>query len=132
SLFFICLSSLYSNISAQVKPADLKDKLTEQAEKTVSTILKVSALPKKSVIDSLQDKLTSGDTLILNYTLGEIKSMIKNPKKDSITYPIVQVLIPKKDKLEYTYPVNKGDSLQIYIKHSSFFKLRSVEVSLGK
>lgn len=132
SLFFICLSSLYSNISAQVKPADLKDKLTEQAEKTVSSILKVSALPKKSVIDSLQDKLTSGDTLILNYTLGEIKSMIKNPKKDSITYPIVQVLIPKKDKLEYTYPVNKGDSLQIYIKHSSFFKLRSVEVSLGK
>lgn len=115
-LFFICLLSLYSNVSAQIKPSDIKDK----------------ALPKKSVIDSLQDKLTSGDTLILNYTLGEIKSMIKNPKKDSITYPTVQVLIPKKDKLEYTYPVNKGDTLQIYIKHSSFFKLSSVEVSFGK
>ena len=132
SLFFICLLSLYSNVSAQVKPSDLKDKITEQAEKTASTILKVSALPKKSVIDSLQDKLTSGDTLILNYTLGEIKSMIKNPKKDSITYPTVQVIIQKKDKLEYTYPVNKGDTLQIYVKHSSLFKLSSVEVSLGK
>ena len=132
SLFFICLLFLYSNISAQIKPSDLKDKLTEQAEKTVSSILKDKALPKKSVIDSLQDKLTSGDTLILNYTLGEIKSMIKNPKKDSITYPTVQVLIPKKDKLEYTYPVNKGDTLQIYIKHSSFLKLSSVEVSFGK
>jgi len=116
SLFFICLLSLYSNVSAQIKPSDLKDK----------------ALPKKSVIDSLQDQLTSGDTLILNYTLAEIKSIIKNPKKDSITYPTVQVLIPKKDKLEYTYPVNKGDTLQIYIKHSSFFKLSSVEVSFGK
>ena len=132
SLFFICLLSLYSNVSAQIKPSDLKDKLTEQAEKTVSSILKDKALPKKSVIDSLQDQLTSGDTLILNYTLAEIKSMIKNPKKDSITYPTVQVLIPKKDKLEYTYPVNKGDTLQIYIKHSSFFKLSSVEVSFGK
>lgn len=132
SLFFICLLSLYSNVSAQVKPSDLKDKITEQAEKTAFTILKVSALPKKSVIDSLQDKLTSGDTLILNYTLGEIKSMIKNPKKDSITYPTVQVIIQKKDKLEYTYPVNKGDTLQIYVKHSSLFKLSSVEVSLGK
>ncbi|MDP4698610.1 MAG: hypothetical protein NWS66_01595 [Saprospiraceae bacterium] len=116
SLFFICLLFLFSNVSAQIKPSDLKDK----------------SLPKKSMIDSLQDKLTSGDTLILNYTLGEIKSMIKNPKKDSITYPTVQVLIPKKDKLEYTYPVNKGDTLQIYIKHSSFFKLSSVEVSFGK
>lgn len=132
SLFFICLLFLYSNISAQIKPGDLKDKLTEQAEKTVSTILKDSALLKKSIIDSLQDKLTSGDTLILNYTLGEIKSMIKSPKKDSITYATVLVLIPKKDKLEYTYPVNKGDTLQIYIKHSSFFKLSSVEVSFGK
>jgi hypothetical protein len=132
SLFFICLLSLYSNVSAQIKPSDLKDKLTEQAEKTVSSILKDKALPKKSVIDSLQDQLTSGDTLILNYTLAEIKSMIKNPKKDSITYPTVQVLIPKKDKLEYTYPVNKGDTLQIYIKHSSFFKLSSVEVSFRK
>lgn len=132
SLFFICLLSLYSNISAQIKPSDLKNKLTEQAEKTVSSILKDKALPKKSMIDSLQQKLSSGDTLILNYTLGEIKSMIKKPKKDSITYPTVQVLIPKKDKLEYTYPVNKGDTLQIYIKHSSFFKLSSVEVSFGK
>jgi hypothetical protein len=132
SLFFICLLLWFSNVSAQVKPSDLKDKITQQAEKTASTILKVSALPKKSVIDSLQDKLTSGDTLILNYTLGEIKSMIKNPKKDSITYPTVQVIIQKKDKLEYTYPVNKGDTLQIYVKHSSLFKLSSVEVSLGK
>ncbi len=116
SLFLICLLFLYSNISAQVKPSDVKDK----------------SLPKKSLMDSLQDKLTSGDTLILNYTLAEIKSLVKNPKKDSITYATVQVLIPKKDKLEYTYPVNKGDTLQIYIKHSSFFKLSSVEVSFGK
>ena len=131
-LFFICLLSLYSNVSAQIKPSDLKDKLAEQAEKTVSTILKDKSLPKKSMIDSLQDKLTLGDTLILNYTFAELKSMVKNPKKDSITYATVQVLIPKKDKLEYTYPVNKGDTLQIYIKHSSFFKLSSVEVSFGK
>jgi hypothetical protein len=123
---------LYSNISAQIKPGDLKDKLAEQAEKIVSTILKDKSLPKKSIIDSLQNKLTLGDTLILNYTLAEIKSMVKSPKKDSITYATVQVLIPKKDKLEYTYPVNKGDTLQIYIKHSSFFKLSSVEVSFGK
>ena len=131
-LFFICLISLYSNVSAQIKPSDLKDKLAEQAEKTVSTILKDKSLPKKSMIDSLQNKLTLGDTLILNYTLAEIKSMVKSPKKDSITYATVQVLIPKKDKLEYTYPVNKGDTLQIYIKHSSFFKLSSIEVSFGK
>lgn len=131
-LFFICLLSLYSNVSAQIKPSDLKDKLAEQAEKTVSTILKDKSLPKISMIDSLQDKLTLGDTLILNYTFAEIKSTVKNPKKDSITYATVQVLIPKKDKLEYTYPVNKGDTLQIYIKHSSFFKLSSVEVSFGK
>ena len=132
SLFFICLLFLYSNISAQIKPGDLKDKLAEQAEKIVSTILKDKSLPKKSIIDSLQNKLTLGDTLILNYTLAEIKSMVKSPKKDSITYATVQVLIPKKDKLEYTYPVNKGDTLQIYIKHSSFFKLSSIEVSFGK
>jgi hypothetical protein len=132
SLFFICLLFLYSNISAQIKPGDLKDKLAEQAEKIVSTILKDKSLPKKSMIDSLQNKLTLGDTLILNYTLAEIKSMVKSPKKDSITYATVQVLIPKKDKLEYTYPVNKGDTLQIYIKHSSFFKLSSIEVSFGK
>lgn len=121
-----------SNVTAQIKLGDLSDKLTDKAEKAISTIVIEKSLPKKLFIDSLQKKLSSGDTLVLNYTLDEIKSMIKNPKKDSITYATVQVLIPKKDKLEYTYPVNKGDTLQIYIKHSSFFKLSSVEVSFGK
>lgn len=115
-LLFLYLFLSISNLSAQIKPADLQDNLHS----------------KKLFIDSLQKKLTSGDTLKLKGRLDEIKSMIKNPKKDSITYTTVQVLIPKKDKLEYTYPVNKGDTLQIYIKHSSFFKLSSIEVSFGK
>jgi hypothetical protein len=131
-LFVTCLLFWLSNVTAQIKQADLLDKLTDKAEKAVSSIIKDKSLPKTSFIDSLQEKLTLGDTLILNYTLGEIKSMIKNPKKDSVTYATVQVLVPKKEKLEYTYPINKGDTLQIYIKHSSFFKLSSVEVSFGK
>jgi hypothetical protein len=131
-LFVICLLLWFSNVTAQIKPADLRDKLTDKVEKSIPTLIKDKSFQKTSFIDSLQKKLTSGDTLILNYKLDEIKSMIKNPKKDSITYATVQILIPKKDKLEYTYPVNKGDTLQIYIKHSSFFKLSSVEVSFGK
>lgn len=115
-LFFLFLFLWISNVSAQIKLADLQDDLHSN----------------KSFIDSLQEKLKSGDTLILNYKLDKIKSMIKNPKKDSITYSTIQILIPKKDKLEYTYPVNKGDTLQIYIKHSSFLKLSSIEVSFGK
>lgn len=131
-LFIFCPLLWFSKATAQINPADLRDKLTDKVEKAVSSIVIERSLPKKIFMDSLQKKLSSGDTLILNYTLSEIKSMIKNPKKDSITYATVQVLIPKKDKLEYTYPVNKGDTLQIYIKHSSFFKLSSVEVSFGK
>lgn len=131
-LFIFCPLLWFSKATAQINPADLRDKLTDKVEKAVSSIVIERSLPKKIFMDSLQKKLSSGDTLILNYTLSEIKSMIKNPKKDSITYATVQVLIPKKDKLEFTYPVNKGDTLQIYIKHSSFFKLSSVEVSFGK
>lgn len=131
-LFIFCPLLWFSKATAQINPADLRDKLTDKVEKAVSSIVIERSLPKKIFMDSLQKKLSSGDTLILNYNLSEIKSMIKNPKKDSITYATVQVLIPKKDKLEFTYPVNKGDTLQIYIKHSSFFKLSSVEVSFGK
>ncbi|MFN5790339.1 MAG: hypothetical protein ACK469_16400, partial [Bacteroidota bacterium] len=131
-LILICPLLWFSKVTAQINPADLRDKLTDKAEKAVSSIVIEKTLPKKIFMDSLQKKLSSGDTLILNYTLSEIKSMVKNPKKDSITYATVQVLIPKKDKLEYTYPVNKGDTLQFYIKHSSLFKLSSVEVSFGK
>jgi hypothetical protein len=131
-LFVICPLLWFSKVTAQINQTELKDKLTDKVEKAVSSIVIEKSLPKKIFMDSLQKKLSSGDTLTLKYRLDEIKSMVKNPKKDSITYATVQVLIPKKDKLEYTYPVIKGDTLQLYIKHSSLFKLSSVEVSFGK
>jgi hypothetical protein len=68
----------------------------------------------------------------MHYKLIDIKSLINKAKKDSVTYPAVRISIPKKDKLEYAYQVDKSDTIQLYIKHKSILKLSSVEVLLGK
>jgi hypothetical protein len=87
---------------------------------------------KNIFTDSLRQKLIAGDTLILNNPSDEFKSLVNKPIKDSITYSAITLLIAKKSIVEYVYPVNKSDTLQLYIKHNAFFTLRSVEVFFGK
>jgi uncharacterized protein YaaW (UPF0174 family) len=117
---------------AQIKLDDIKNKLTAKAEKEISNLENKNPLQKKVFLDSLQERLKAGDTLIMHYKLDDIKSLVNKAKKDSVTYPAVRILIPKKDKVEYTYQVNKSDTIQLYIKHKSILKLSSVEVLLGK
>lgn len=87
---------------------------------------------KNIFIDSLQQKLKAGDTIILNYPSDEIKSWLKKPIKDSVTYSTLEISLAKKEKVAYAYPVNKSDTLQLYIKPNSFFKLSAVEIYSGK
>ncbi len=130
-IFFFCFF-IYSSVIAQIKLDDIKNKLTAKAEKEISILENKNPLQKKVILDSLQERLKAGDTLIMHYKLNDIKSLINKVKKDSVTYPAVRISIPKRDKVEYTYQVNKSDTIQLYIKHKSILKLSSVEVLLGK
>ena len=130
-IFFFCFF-IYSSVIAQIKLDDIKNKLAAKAEKEISILENKNPLQKKVILDSLQERLKAGDTLIMHYKLNDIKSLINKVKKDSVTYPAVRISIPKKDKVEYTYQVNKSDTIQLYIKHKSILKLSSVEVLLGK
>ena len=130
-IFFFCFF-IYSSVMAQIKLDDIKNKLTAKAEKEISVLENKNPLQKKVFLDSLQERLKAGDTLIMHYKLNDIKSLINKSKKDSVIYPAVRISIPKKDKVEYTYQVNKSDTIQLYIKHKSILKLSSVEVLLGK
>ena len=130
-IFFFCFF-IYSSVIAQIKLDDIKNKLAAKAEKEISILENKNPLQKKVILDSLQERLKAGDTLIMHYKLNDIKSLINKVKKDSVTYPAVRISIPKRDKVEYTYQVNKSDTIQIYIKHKSILKLSSVEVLLGK
>jgi len=130
-IFFFCFF-IYSSVIAQIKLDDIKNKLAAKAEKEISILENKNPLQKKVILDSLQERLKAGDTLIMHYKLDDIKSLINKAKKDSVTYPAVRISIPKKDKVEYTYQVNKSDTIQLYIKHKSILKLSSVEVLLGK
>jgi hypothetical protein len=130
-IFFFCFF-IYSSVIAQIKLDDIKNKLAPKAEKEISILENKNPLQKKVILDSLQERLKAGDTLIMHYKLNDIKSLINKVKKDSVTYPAVRISIPKRDKVEYTYQVNKSDTIQLYIKHKSILKLSSVEVLLGK
>jgi len=130
-IFFFCFF-IYSPVIAQIKLDDIKNKLAAKAEKEISILENKNPLQKKVILDSLQERLKAGDTLIMHYKLNDIKSLINKTKKDSVIYPAVRISIPKKDKVEYTYQVNKSDTIQLYIKHKSILKLSSVEVLLGK
>ena len=130
-IFFFCFF-IYSSVIAQIKLDDIKNKLTAKAEKEISILENKNPLQKKVILDSLQERLKAGDTLIMHYKLNDIKSLINKVKKDSVTYPAIRISIPKRDKVEYTYQVNKSDTIQLYIKHKSILKLSSVEVLLGK
>lgn len=130
-IFFFCFF-IYSSVIAQIKLDDIKNKLTAKAEKEISILENKNPLQKKVILDSLQERLKAGDTLIMHYKLNDIKSVINKVKNDSVTYPAVRISIPKRDKVEYTYQVNKSDTIQLYIKHKSILKLSSVEVLLGK
>jgi hypothetical protein len=130
-IFFFCFF-IYSPVIAQIKLDDIKNKLVAKAEKEISILENKNPLQKKVILDSLQEKLKAGDTLIMHYKLNDIKSLINKVKKDSVTYPAVRISIPKRDKVEYTYQVNESDTIQLYIKHKSILKLSSVEVLLGK
>ncbi len=130
-IFFFCFF-IYSSVMAQIKLDDIKNKLAAKAEKEISILENKNPLQKKVILDSLQQKLKAGDTLIMHYKLNDIKSLINKVKKDSVTYPAVRISIPKRDKVEYTYQVNESDTIQLYIKHKSILKLSSVEVLLGK
>jgi hypothetical protein len=130
-IFFFCFF-IYSPVIAQIKLDDIKNKLASKAEKEISILENKNPLQKKVILDSLQERLKAGDTLIMHYKLNDIKSLINKTKKDSVIYPAVRISIPKKDKVEYTYQVNKSDTIQLYIKHKSILKLSSVEVLLGK
>ena len=130
-IFFFCFC-IYSSVIAQIKLDDIKNKLAAKAEKEISILENKNPLQKKVILDSLQERLKAGDTLIMHYKLNDIKSLINKVKKDSVTYPAVRISIPKRDKVEYTYQVNKSDTIQLYIKHKSILKLSSVEVLLGK
>ena len=130
-IFFFCFF-IYSSVIAQIKLDDIKNKLASKAEKEISILENKNPLQKKVILDSLQERLKAGDTLIMHYKLNEIKSLINKVKKDSVTYPAVRISIPKRDKVEYTYQVNKSDTIQLYIKHKSILRLSSVEVLLGK
>ena len=130
-LFFFCFF-IYSSVIAQIKLDDIKNKLAAKAEKEISILENKNPLQKKVILDSLQERLKAGDTLIMHYKLNDIKSLINKVKNDSVTYPAVRISIPKRDNVEYTYQVNKSDTIQLYIKHKSILKLSSVEVLLGK
>jgi hypothetical protein len=130
-IFFFCFF-IYSPVIAQIKLDDIKNKLVAKAEKEISILENKNPLQKKVILDSLQERLKAGDTLIMHYKLNDIKSLINKVKKDSVTYPAVRISIPKRDKVEYTYQVNESDTIQLYIKHKSILKLSSVEVLLGK
>jgi hypothetical protein len=130
-IFFFCFF-IYSSLLAQIKLDDIKNKITSKAEKEILTLENKNPLQKKVFLDSLQERLKAGDTLIMHYKLNDIKSLINKTKKDSVIYPAIRISIPKKDKVEYTYQVNKSDTIQLYIKHKSILKLSSVEVLLGK
>jgi len=140
--FFICssliaqikLDSIKNKITekAEKEMPTLENKITEKAKKEMSTLENKILLQKKVFLDSLQERLKTGDTLILNYKLNDIKSLLNKPKKDSVTHPAIKISIPKKDKVEYAYQVNKSDTIQLYIKHKSILKLSSVVVLLGK
>jgi hypothetical protein len=130
-IFFFCFF-IYSSLLAQIKLDGIKNKITSKAEKEILTLENKNPLQKKVFLDSLQERLKAGDTLIMHYKLNDIKSLINKTKKDSVIYPAIRISIPKKDKVEYTYQVNKSDTIQLYIKHKSILKLSSVEVLLGK
>jgi len=130
-IFFFCFF-IYSSVIAQIKLDDIKNKLAAKAEKEISILENKNPLQKKVILDSLQERLKAGDTLIVHYKLNDIKSLINKVKNDSVTYPAVRISIPKRDNVEYTYQVNKSDTIQLYIKHKSILKLSSVEVLLGK
>jgi hypothetical protein len=130
-IFLFCFF-IYSPVIAQIKLDDIKNKLVAKAEKEISILENKNPLQKKVILDSLQERLKAGDTLIMHYKLNDIKSLINKVKKDSVTYPAVRISIPKRDKVEYTYQVNESDTIQLYIKHKSILKLSSVEVLLGK
>lgn len=130
-LFFFCFF-INSSLMAQIKLDEIKNKITSKAEKEISILENKNPLQKKAILDSLQERLKAGDTLIMYYNLNDIKSLINKAKKDSVTFPAVRISIPKKDKVEYTYQVDKSDTIQLYIKHKSILKLSSVEVLLGK
>ena len=141
------LENILSEKMAQIKPDSIKNKITAKAEKEMSTLENILSekaekemstlknkilLQKKVILDSLQERLKAGEILIMNYMLDDINSLVNKVKRDSVTYPAVRVLIPKRDKVEYTYQVNKYDTIQLYIKHKSILKLSAVEVLLGK
>jgi hypothetical protein len=130
-IFFFCFF-IYSPVIAQIKLDDIKNKLAAKAEKEISILENKNPLQKKVILDSLQERLKAGEILIMNYMLDDINSLVNSVKRDSVTFPAVSVLIPKRDKVEYTYQVNKSDTIQLYIKHKSILKLSSVEVLLGK
>jgi hypothetical protein len=122
----------HRNTWAQIKLDELKNKAIEKADKSISSLNINDLILKKPYLDSLHEKLKKGDTLKLPFNLIDLKTILKFPRKDSVTFTSVQVLIPKKNQSEYAYPFEKGDTMQLYVKHKSILNLRSVEVLLGK
>ena len=55
---------------------------------------------KNIFIDSLQQKLKAGDTITLNYQSDEIKTWLKKPIKDSVTYSALEISIAKKENVD--------------------------------
>jgi hypothetical protein len=96
-IFFFCFF-IYSSLLAQIKLDDIKNKITSKAEKEILTLENKNPLQKKVFLDSLQERLKAGDTLIMHYKLNDIKSLINKTKKDSVIYPAIRISIPKKDK----------------------------------
>jgi hypothetical protein len=87
--FFICssliaqikLDSIKNKITekAEKEMPTLENKITEKAKKEMSTLENKILLQKKVFLDSLQERLKTGDTLILNYKLNDIKSLLNKP-----------------------------------------------------
>lgn len=131
-LIFLFFLFFQTNIWAQIKLDNIKNTLNEKVEKPISSLNIKDIMAKKPFLDSLHEKLKKGDTLNLPFHLNDLKSILKFNGKDSVTFGAVKVLIPKKNLVEYAYPFENGDTMQLYIKHNSMFNLRSVEVLQGK
>lgn len=131
-LIFLFFLFFQTNIWAQIKLDNIKNTLNEKVEKSISSLNIKDIMAKKPFLDSLHEKLKKGDTLNLPFHLNDLKSILKFNGKDSVTFGAVKVLIPKKNLVEYAYPFENGDTMQLYIKHNSMFNLRSVEVLQGK
>ena len=131
-LIFLFFLFFQTNIWAQIKLDNIKNTLNEKVEKPISSLNIKDIMAKKPFLDSLHEKLKKGDTLNLPFHLNDLKSILKFNGKDSVTFGAVKVLIPKNNLVEYAYPFENGDTMQLYIKHNSMFNLRSVEVLQGK